>query len=87
MRDATFYVPRLTGYPRWFAVVGKAPHGDNALVMVRPSEAAPWRESMVINDQAPAAPLAASFPRALARDPPQGRRVTAARPPPYSGTE
>ena len=68
MRDATFYVPRLTGYPRWFAVVGKAPHGDNALVMVRPSEAAPWRESMVINDQAPAAPLAASFPRALARD-------------------
>jgi hypothetical protein len=65
MRDATFYVPRITGYPRWFAVVGKAPHGDNALVMVRPSAAAPWRESMVINDQAPAAPLASSFRQVL----------------------
>jgi hypothetical protein len=65
MRDAKFYVPRITGYSRWFAVVGKAPHGDNALVMVRPSAAAPWRGSMVINDQAAAAPLVGSFRRSL----------------------
>jgi hypothetical protein len=65
MRDPKFYVPRITGYPRWFAVVGQAPHGENVLVMVRPSAAAPWRESMVINDQAAAAPLAASFRQVL----------------------
>jgi hypothetical protein len=61
MRDPVFYVPRLTSYPLWFVVVGHAVHGSNALVMVRPTAAAPWRESMVINDQAPGAPLAASF--------------------------
>lgn len=61
MRNPVFYVPRLTSYPLWFVVVGQALHGSNALVMVRPSAAAPWRESMVINDQAPGAPLASSF--------------------------
>ena len=61
MRDPAFYVPRLTSYPLWFVVAGQALHGSNALVMVRTSAAAPWRESMVINDQAPDAPLASSF--------------------------
>jgi hypothetical protein len=65
LRETKFYVPRIAGYPRWFVVVGKAPHGDNALVMVRPSLARPWRESMVINDQAPTAPLASSFRQVL----------------------
>jgi hypothetical protein len=80
MRDAKFYVPRITGYPRWFAVVGKAPHGDNALMMVRPSAARPWRESMVINDQAPAAPLASSFRRVLLDQAGYARAVPAADP-------
>ena len=65
LRETTFYVPRIAGYPRWFVVVGKAPRGDKALVMVRPSLARPWRESMVINDQAPTAPLASSFRQVL----------------------
>jgi hypothetical protein len=65
LRETKFYVPQIAGYPRWFVVVGKAPHGDNALVMVRSSLARPWRESMVINDQAPTAPLASSFRQVL----------------------
>jgi hypothetical protein len=80
MRDPKFYVPRITGYPRWFAVVGPAPHGDNALVMVRPSAARPWRESMVINDQAPAGPLARSFRQVLLDRAGYARAVPAADP-------
>jgi hypothetical protein len=39
-----FYVPRLTGYPRWFLAAGHgAKSADFALVMVQQSASSPWK--------------------------------------------
>lgn len=46
----TYYIPRFTSYPKWFAVIATASSGDaqHALVFARPRASQPWRISYAV---------------------------------------
>jgi len=54
LTDQTFYVPRLTAYPRWFLAAGRQ-RGDSSpaghlFVMVQSARLAPWKTAMALYD-------------------------------------
>jgi len=53
LTNEAFYVPRMTGYPRWFLAAGQqggASAAGHLFVMVQSARSAPWRAAMALYD-------------------------------------
>jgi hypothetical protein len=67
----TFYVPRLTGYPRWFWVAGQqggSRAAGHLFVMVQSARSAPWKTAAALYDLVSAARMVHYLAATITRD-------------------